>query len=156
MLAAIVREHSLLLDAVAALGPEASTLPVTSEGWTAKDVLAHLVHWGGMVAFGLGAPMTPPPYLAGVTGRLSGDEWNARAVDFSRDVGIEATLAEMDVVVVALMEAVRSRSDADMLATDLLPWAGDRPLWEKIAGDTFAHWPIHRADIERAAGIRAG
>ena len=35
-----------------------------------------------------------------------------------------------------------------MNATDAIPWAGNRPLWQFIGGDTFLHWPLHAEGIE--------
>ena len=139
------------MAAFASLGPAEATMAITAEGWTAKDVIGHLIHWGGLVAFALGAPLTPPPYLAAVTGRPSGEEWNRLAVAFYQDLELEQVVAELDRTVEALVDAVRRKSDADMIATDAMPWAGGGPLWQKIAGDTFAHWPAHRADLERVA-----
>ena len=44
-----------------------------------------------------------------------------------------------------------ARSDHEMLATNAIPWAGERPLWHIIGADTFLHeWPAHAAQIEAA------
>lgn len=59
VLEAIRRERQRLLQAVDALEDRAVTLQVTTDGWTAKDVLAHLIHWATQVAFGLGAAVEP-------------------------------------------------------------------------------------------------
>lgn len=45
VLEAVRRERGRLLAAVDALGERATSVAVTTEGWTAKDVLAHLMHW---------------------------------------------------------------------------------------------------------------
>src|SRR5438270_12032139 len=90
VLDAIRREETRLLVAIDALGDRAATTPVTEEGWTAKDVLSHLIHWATQVAFGLGAPVEPPVYmqeerrrrqLAGLDDRMpTGAESNDLAV----------------------------------------------------------------------------
>jgi hypothetical protein len=152
----IEREYERVMKAVDALGPRASTASVTEEnGWTARDVLAHFIHYAGMIAFGLGAPGEPPAYVVGVTERLSGEEWNRRAVEFWRDTPIEDVRAEFDRNVNLLVEYVRLRSDDDMLKTDAIPWPGEhRPLWQFIGYDTFLHeWPVHAEQIERAAAV---
>ncbi|MEX2227157.1 MAG: maleylpyruvate isomerase N-terminal domain-containing protein [Dehalococcoidia bacterium] len=56
----IARERTRLMAAIDATGAGASTLPVTDEGWTAKDVLAHLIHWATQVAYGLGRGRAAP------------------------------------------------------------------------------------------------
>jgi hypothetical protein len=149
----LARERARLLGAVDALGPLASTAFVTEEnGWTAKDVLAHLIHYAGQIAFGLGAQLQPPAYVVEETKRLSGREWNDRAVAFWKDASPDEVRAEFERNVDALVEQVRLRSDEQMLATDAIPWAPDRPLWQFIGNDTFLHeWPAHAEQIERTA-----
>jgi len=151
VLDAIARERARLDDAIGSLGTKAATVRVTPEGWTAKDVLGHMIHWAGQIAGGLGAKIEPPPYAVTVRGRPSQDEWNARAVAHWRDVPFDKVKAEFDRVVDALVEQVRKRKDDQMNATDQIPWAGARPLWQQIASETYEHWPEHADDIERAA-----
>ena len=113
------------------------------------------MHWAGQIALGLGAPIQPPGYLQGVTGRPTGDEWNAMAVTYRRDEPLDAMRARFEEVACFILDGVRKRTDADMDATDTLRYAGNRPLWQKIGGETFLHWPTHTADIERAAASAA-
>jgi hypothetical protein len=155
---ALTREHARLMRAVDALGDDATTLHITEPGgWTARDVLAHLSHYCGMFAFGLGAKLTPPPYVVGVTQRLEPEQWNARAVAYWRTRSLDAVRAEFDRNVSALIAQVRLRTDEDMNTTDALPWAGTAPLWELIGGDTFLHeWPAHAAQMEQVLRRRAG
>jgi hypothetical protein len=159
VLDAVARERGRLMEAVDALGAGASTVPVTAEGWTSKDVLAHLIHWAGQIAFGVGAPLQPPAYvveetkrreLAGITDRPTGEEWNALAVAYYRDVPLDAVRDAFNSIVDALAARVRLRSDAQINAADAIPWAGALPLWQLIGGDTFLHWPSHSGAIERA------
>jgi hypothetical protein len=149
---AIERERDRLLAAVAALGPRAASVPVTEpDGWTAKDVLAHLIHYAGQVAFGLGAPETPPPYVLAARERLSAQEWNERAVAYWADFTLEQVLAEFVRIVDRVIEFAALRTDEEMNQTDATPWAGDRPLWQFIGGDTFlVEWPAHSGQIEVA------
>lgn len=158
ILEALRRERARLLDALDALGPRAETDWVTEpDGWTAKDVLAHLIHYDGQIAFGLGAERTddragPPPYVIGVTERLSGQEWNDRAVEYWRGFPLDEVRTEF-VTNAELIEArVATLSNDDLAApsTDRVPWdhAG-RTLAEFIGHDTFlVEWPAHAAQIE--------
>ena len=152
VLDAIARERRRLIEAIAALGPGAMTVPVNDGGWTAKDVLAHLIHWAGQIAWALGAPLHAPAYLEGVSGKPSGDDaWNALAVAHYRDLSLERVRGEFDFVVDALIAQIRKRTNEQMNASDQIPWAGARPLWQQIGSETFEHWPAHAQDIERAA-----
>ena len=148
VLIAVAREHERLGAAIDALGAGASTFPVTEEGWTAKDVLAHLIHWLGQIAFGLGVQLQPPAYVKSATGRPSGDEWNALAVEHYRDVPLDQVRSEFERLVVELVARVRLRTDDEMNATDAIAWARGRPLWHFIGGDTFLHWPLHSEAAE--------
>ncbi len=160
VLDAITRERTRLAAAIDALGDGATTLPVTDEGWTAKDVLAHLIHWETQVAFGLGAQVGPPAYMMQERERRkreglpdtmpTGDESNALAVAYYRDRPLPDVRATFDDLATKITDRIQLRSDAGMLKTDAVPWAPGRPLWQFIAGDTFEHWPIHAEAIERA------
>lgn len=147
------RGRARLLRAVDALGPQASTAFVTEEGgWTANDVLAHLIHYAGQIAFGLGVQDSPPPYVVGVSERLSGHEWNARAVAYWRDFAPAEVRSEFDRVVDRVVEFAALRTDDQMNASDAVPWAGQQPLWQFIGSDTFlTEWPAHAQQIENVA-----
>lgn len=152
VLDAIARERDRVERSLAAIGDRASTERVTDEGWTAKDVVGHLNHWVSQIAWGMGAPLQPLPYVTSVKTRPSGDvEWNALAVAYWREFPYEKVKAEFDGYVDALIEQTRRRSDDQINATDAIPWGGARPLWQQIGSETFNHWPEHAESIERAA-----
>jgi hypothetical protein len=150
--AAVDREYARLQSALDALGADAPRRVVTPEGWTAKDVLAHCIHWAGQIAWGMGAKLEPAAYIRAVEGRPSFDEWNALAVSHYAPMSFDDVRAELDRIVEALKAQVRGRSDEQMAATDAIPWGGDRPLWKQVGAETFEHWPEHSADLERAEG----
>ena len=154
VLAGLRREYERLMAAIDALGDRADTVAVTEPGgWTAHDVLAHLIHYGGQVAFGLGAPGDgPPAYVVDVTERLSGQEWNQRAVAYWRDFDLNAVRAEFSNIAVRIIDCVSALTDEQVNAIGTISWyPPDRPLWQFIGGDTFLHeWPAHAAQIEAA------
>jgi hypothetical protein len=159
VLDAIARERARLMEAVEALGDRATALAVTEEGWTAKDVLGHCIHWASLIAFGLGAPLQPPAYVTEETqrrasaglGRLEdGEEWNALAVAYYRNQSFDEVRAELEAMIDAVVERAGERSDKQMGATDAIPWAPGRPLWALIGAETFLHWPAHSEAIEKA------
>ena len=152
----ITVERDRLLDAVGSLGPSADVVWVTEpDGWTAKDVLAHLIHYLGMIAFALGAPEEPPSYVIAESRRLSGQEWNERAVEFWRAASLDEVIREFSRLVDQLIAAVAGKSDAEMRAPHGFAWAPAGALWEFVGRDTFVHeWPAHRAQIERAVDAR--
>ena len=151
---AIVLERAKLLDLLDQLGDDAETRPVTEEGWTAKDVLAHCIHWVGQIAFGLGSAMHPPAWVeAAGDERPSGDEWNRRVVDHYRPMPLAVVRRDFEQVVGAVIERIRRRDDVDYdaRANTAFPWIqSDVPVWKAIADETWEHWPEHTAQLERA------
>jgi hypothetical protein len=152
---AITRERVRLVDLVDQLAADADRRPITEEGWTAKDVLAHLIHWAGQTAWALGATMHPPAWVESAQGqKITGDDaWNARAVDHYRTMPLEVVRRDFDTVVDALVDRLRRRQDLDLAAraSSAIPWiTSDVPLWKAIGGETFEHWPKHALDLERA------
>lgn len=152
VLEAIARERRRLMAAVDALGPDAARAPVT-EAWTAKDVLAHCVHWVGQIAFGLGAPLEPPAWVVGVEGRPTGEEWNTRVVEHHRPLTLDQMKGEFDRYVDHLAARIAELTDDQMNATDLIAWDPGQQLWRQIGAETFEHWPAHSLDIERARRV---
>ncbi len=151
------REYERLKAAVDALGDRAVSVKVTEdapEGWTAKDVLGHLIHYSGQIAFGLGAQLQPPSYVVEERGELTGQQWNERAVAFWADADLDRVWAELGHTVDLVVEQVKSRADEELNAEarNTVPWAPPGPLWQFIGHDTFLHeWPAHADQIEAAA-----
>ncbi len=154
VLDAIARERDRLLDLADRLGADADRRPVTAEGWTAKDVLAHCVHWVGQIAFGVGAPMHPPAWVeAAGNERPDGEEWNRRVVEHYRPMSLDIVRRDFDTVVASLVDRLRRRGDIDFdaRANVVFPWIqADVPVWKAIAGETFEHWPAHSGQLEHA------
>lgn len=158
---AMARERSRLLAALDGMGAAASNTRVTEEGWTAKDVLAHLIHWATQVAFALGADVQPPVYMvaermqrkaAGLPDTMpSGDESNALAAAHFRDIPLEDVRAQFEQLTDVILEQARTKSDDEMNAAGAVPWAPGLALSRLVAGDTYEHWRVHSEMIERAA-----
>lgn len=150
----IVYGRARLLDLLDQLGPEAETRPVNDGGWTAKDVLAHCIHWAGQTAFGLGAPLHPPAWVeAAGNEQVSEEDWNRRVVDHYRPMSLDIVRRDFEQVVGAIVDRIRRRDDIDYdaRASTVFPWiTSDVPVWKAIGGETFEHWPSHVADLERA------
>src|SRR3989442_5665558 len=147
---AVTRERGRLMGAIRALGDGASKVRVTDEGWTAKDVLAHCIHWVGQIAWGMGARMEQPAWVTGVEGQPSADDWNARVVEHYRLASLEQVIKDFDRAADALAQETRARSDEQINATDAIPWGGNRPLWQQISEEPLYHFPEHTPPNERS------
>jgi hypothetical protein len=148
LLANIRRERAALDDLLAPLDEAAMLAVARDDGWTPKDILAHLTTWEQRLLRWIerwrntGDPGRPE---IGVT--WDGfDELNDR--DFRE--AKEKTLADVRDEAGASYEAVLRTLD-DMSDEDLAtrPEAQDGPSWSWIIGaNTYRHYQPHREEME--------
>ena len=114
------------------------TLPA---GWTLKEMVGHLAYWEDTV----------PPFAESVrTGAAresagTVDEQNAKAAASVKDLSRDEVLKRWQDAHARVTEMVQSLNDDEL--------ANERII-EKLAGDTFDHYPDHFADL--GAAIKTG
>jgi hypothetical protein len=110
-------------------------------GWTLKEMVGHLAYWEDTV----------PPFVesirTGATRESAGsvDEQNTRAAAAAKVLSRDDVLKQLESAHVRVVKLVRS------LAEDEL---ADGSIIEKLAGDTYEHYPDHYADL--GAAIKTG
>jgi hypothetical protein len=110
----------------------------TSERWSVKDNLAHIVFWQQrqvQVNKALVHGETLPPEKSNQT---IFEEWQDRSWS-----DVLAAIAESNVALLALLE---SYSEADLTTPDRLPPPRERPLWRYILSNGYVHPMGHYAD----------
>lgn len=106
-------------------------------GWTLKEMVGHLAYCEGIV----------PPFVesrrSGVAQPSAGtvDEQNAKAAADAKQLTREEVLKQLESAHLRVLELVRSLTDDEL--------ADDRII-EKLAGDTYEHYPDHYADLGAA------
>jgi deoxyribodipyrimidine photolyase-like uncharacterized protein len=144
LLRAIRDTHAELAAAAAALDDDALLRPAPGmEGWTRKDVLAHVEWWSDHSARVVGALLDGrEPYERG--GPWDVDAHNARVLAENRDrppADVRRGEAEAFDRLVAAVEAA---SDEDLFEVGRFPWLGsDEGLWRLVEGDSSLHYPEH-------------
>ena len=114
------------------------TLP---SGWTLKEMVGHLAYWEGTV----------PPFIesfrSGVAqaSATTVDEQNARVAASVKDLSRDDVLRQLETAHARLVEMVRTLNDDEL---------ADGRILEKLAGDTYEHYPEHYADL--GAAIKTG
>jgi hypothetical protein len=110
-------------------------------GWTLKEMVGHLAYWEDTV------PQFVVSIRAGAARESAGSvaEQNARAAAAVRDLSRDEVLKRWQEAHARVTEMVRSLNDDEL--------ANER-LIEKLAGDTFDHYPDHFADL--GAAIKTG
>jgi len=147
LLAAIRTERAKLDELFASLD-EAQMLAVSrDDGWTAKDLLAHLTAWEHRLLSWIdrwratGKPLRPEPGVAWDAGDLLNDRDFERAkskpaVDVRRDA---ASSYE------AVLQALEAMRESDLAVRSE---AADGPSWSWIIGaNTYEHYQEHRKEI---------
>ena len=106
------------------------------DGWTYKDLLAHLIGWLHDL------PRRIAAIRAGTDRPLAGsaeiDAYNVRSVAERRLVGAEAILDELDTSFRLVREALAGLSDAEVQ---------DRRIRGLVATRTYLHWDEHGQDL---------
>jgi uncharacterized damage-inducible protein DinB len=151
----IAAAHRRLLDAIASLSDEQMQAPVLgSNGWSVKDVLAHLAFWdqrllhavkpeGGPDAFRLA-----PPIIADI---LYDEQWletvYTRIHVLNSRRSLHDVRAEFDVTRRRLLTVVASLSPHDVFDPDGLSALLGEPFAPMLLG-AYEHYEEHAEELE--------
>ncbi|MCH8009830.1 MAG: ClbS/DfsB family four-helix bundle protein [Chloroflexi bacterium] len=148
LLAAIKRERAQLDGRLGQLSDQNMLTPAREDGWTAKDVLAHLTAWEQRLLRWIerwhetGDPGRPE---VGVTW-ADFDGLNERDYAAAKENPLADVRREARESYEAVLLAIKALSD-DQMATR--PEASDGPSWSWIvSANTYRHYREHRAEME--------
>ncbi len=133
---------------------ERMTEPMPPNGWSVKDLLAHLSAWDRHLLAWLeadargGSPYLPPPNMS----EAEVDRFNARVYAAHRDQPLESVLSEFAASFRALVARAEALPEQDLLDPGRYAWTGGRPLWYYFAADTYRHYAEHLLQMRAAAG----
>lgn len=141
---------------ISSLTEEQLTQPTDNAGWTAKDHLIHLALW----AAGITALLDKQPRwdAMGITRELLAGEYDAS----NEAIRQQNQHREVDDVLATLRAEHHALAAAAVALTEEeleLPYnhyqpdsENDRPVWNWIVADSFAHYDEHRPWIEAIVG----
>lgn len=132
-------------DAVLALEPDDWDVPTDLPGWTARDVLAHLVHLERVMVEG------EPEPLGG--GAVPADYTNA-GVEALRGVPVDQLRADLSDLVARRAETLQDLPDPKAPAVNTP--AGVEWTWEIGLRNRVVDLWSHEQDIRRATGLLGG
>src|SRR5262245_21849748 len=144
LLEAIRQTHAPIEAALASLDDAALLEPAPGlEGWTRKDVLAHMEWWNdhsARVVEGLTAGREPYPR----EGPFDVDALNASIVEESRERTASDVRAGEAASFARLLERVEAASDDELFDVGRYEWLGaDEALRETVEADSSEHYPEH-------------
>jgi hypothetical protein len=142
-------EVMMIIDS---LPEEALTLHPNADGWTVKDILAHLARWEGELVtllWQLSQGQNLDCVL--VQDPLPVDELNQEWHDADRDRPLARILPDLEAVRRQTEKRLSEFSDEDLEREDLAPELRGVALWHRVAANTFEHDEEHLDDLRRRA-----
>jgi len=147
LMGALEDERERFLDVIDNLSDEVLEKPGVMEGWSIKDLLAHLTMWEAeLIKLLWQAKQGQKPSSAHFS-HTAVDELNARWKKEMQDRSIERIIADFHSVRNQTIRRVEAFSDKDLNDAKRYAWLGNHPLWEWIAADSFQHEAEHREQI---------
>ncbi len=152
LLALIEQERTAWEDLLGAIGEARLTQPDFADGWTFKDVAAHLTAWRQRAVVRLQAVQrdekpSPPPW-AGVPAEDDAvNEWIYQANRFRPPADV---LRESRQSLADLAAAVAAVPETDLFDPHRFPWLEGTSLAETIMGNSCDHFFTDHAPTLRA------
>jgi hypothetical protein len=147
ILGQIWADHALLEAMIAPLSAVQMTQSL-ADGWSVKDVLAHITVWEGLLVEWLAAlaagmlPATPVPPTREAVDRL-----NAARYAAAQAQSLPLVLTAFHRSFGRVLQAVDALPPEVDLLTPLPAWAAGASLGQLIAENTFAHYQEHMTAI---------
>ncbi len=147
----IMSERKKLEDCLAQVSAEDKTMPGVENGWSVKDVMAHISAWEGKMRLWLEqittgvTPDRPPP----------GEPWpnldqlNQQIYDENRDKSLAVVEDEFVNSYQETLRLVNSMPEEDLIDPQRYKWSGADPLYYLVGGNTFWHYEEHLVSINK-------
>ncbi|MGI8587369.1 MAG: DinB family protein [Chloroflexia bacterium] len=141
----LIREaHDPLEATLGRVSDEQMVAPLLDGGWSIKDLLAHITSWEQSTLYNVRESVfgeAPPPLDFPDSGNT--DALNAYFYEMHKDLSLAQVRDDFARVHAELL-SVLEHVPEDKLSVEI---RGRPPYWE-IAGDTYLHYPEHRAQVE--------
>ena len=128
--------------------PDERLLEPVMDGWTGKDLLAHIAWWHDhsvLVIEGLRAGRQP---YDGTDPVNSTDAFNERTHREHMDDQPALTRRAFTESFTRLLEALEPLTDEELFADERWPWLGGEALAETVLWDSSRHYDAHRDHLE--------
>lgn len=148
LLAAVRSERGPLDALFESMGDAAMLAPARDDGWTGKDILAHITTWERrLLTWVQRWRSTGDPARPEVGIKWKGiDALNERDYLAARETPLAAVRRQADAAYEAVLTAVEAMSEEELLVH---PEGKDDPAWSWIIGaNTHEHYKEHREEME--------
>lgn len=144
---ALEESHEPILQVLDGLSDEEMLEPGVVGDWTLKDVIAHLARWEAELVKLLWQVRQGLHPTSILVGEMDYDSINARWQQEDKSRPLERILADFYGVRNQTLRRMGDFKDQDLVDPERYPWLNGKPLWLKIAGNSFAHDQEHLEQI---------
>ena len=145
LLESIEKEHEQLETILGSLDESQFTTPGAGNGWSIKDILAHITAWERKMCLWLEEslagkiPQRPAPGLTWD----DLDLLNQQIFEQNREKTLDEVLAEFKESYTTSLAMIKTITEEDLIDPDRFAWREGEPLWKMIAGNTYLHYREH-------------
>jgi hypothetical protein len=142
-------EHQRLEKTLSMISEEQMLLPDVIDGWTVKDILAHITVWEQRMIRWLEQAVrcdVPKMLPDGMTWDDL-DQWNEQTYQKHRLRPLNEVLTEFEQIYPQALKAAQEVSEQDLVDPDRFDWRNGDPLWVMVAANTFWHYTEHEESI---------
>ncbi len=135
---------------ITTLTPEQRAMVGTSEQWSPKDYLAHMITWEERFVDNHQAALqgvTPPSYD-------DTDRENNEIFQAHRDLSWDDMRRRVDAVNQKVVTWLQAQTEDDLTDRERFPWLNNRTLWGRIVGNSVSHPLLHLAELYAKSGQR--
>ncbi len=133
-----------LLAQLARVPAERLTQPTLANGWSVKDMLAHLATWERRVEYLYRMLSSGRPVEDGVT---DSNVYNATTYEANRHRPLAEIQAEETAAFLALRTVAETAPEADLFDPARFAWTEDRAFCDWIAWNSYDHYLEHLPDL---------
>lgn len=149
ILEAILSEREALETTLDQLSEEQKTQPGAEDGWSVKDILAHITDWEKRLLLWIDEsiqgerPQRPAP---GMTWDDL-DRLNELTYLANKDRSLEEVEIDFHSSYQKALKTVQALSEEDLIDPKRFSWRKGDPLWLMVAANTWEHYKEHRETI---------
>ncbi len=137
-----------VMGVIGTLSDEALTAHRNADGWTVKDILAHLARWEGeLVTLMWQLSQGQKLDCVLVLDPMPVDELNKKWHDADRDRPLHRILEDLAAVRRQTETRLGEFSGEELERLDLAPELRGLALWQRVAANTFEHDEEHLDDL---------
>ena len=133
-------------SALAQLTPEQMTAPALFDGWSVKDLVAHVGAWERTAAAVFAALLSgqAPDFKID---EIALDAFNARFFAEHHDQSLGEVMAGEQASYELFLSLVEGASEADLFDPDRFAWMQGAPFAEWVGANTFEHYDEHLVNL---------